>query len=226
MTKLKFIIKLIFKTLTVFILFVLTYLLAAFSISKIETKQHKISEKIEIYILSNGVHTDIVLPTKNNECDWSKFIPYETTKSTDSSYQFIAFGWGDKGFYLETPTWGDLTFKVAFKAAFGLGSSAIHTTYHKEMKTGKDCRKIKISRNQYQKLITYIKNSFDLNKHQQPIFIPTNAVYGMNDAFFEGTGTYNLFQTCNTWANNGLKSCGQKACLWTPFSGYIFELYE
>ncbi len=201
-------------------------LLSAYLISKIETKQVKSTEEIEIYILSNGVHTDIVLPVKSKSYDWSNFTPYSKTKSTDSTFQFIAFGWGDKGFYLETPTWGDLTFKVAFKAAFGFGSSAIHTTFHKEMKIGKDCRNIKISRYQYIKLITYIKNSFKLNEKQRPIFISTNAVYGLNDAFYEGTGTYNLFQTCNTWANNGLKSCQQKACLWTPFSGYIFELYK
>jgi hypothetical protein len=35
-----------------------------------------------------------------------------------------------------------------------------------------------------------------------------------------------MFHTCNTWANNGLKSCGQKAALWTPFDSGIFGQYS
>jgi len=35
-----------------------------------------------------------------------------------------------------------------------------------------------------------------------------------------------LFHTCNTWANNALKACGQKASLWTPFDTGIFYHYQ
>jgi hypothetical protein len=51
-------------------------------------------------------------------------------------------------------------------------------------------------------------------------------VYGDNDAFYEAIGSYNLFKTCNTWTNNALKSCGQKACFWTPFESGIFYQYK
>lgn len=72
---------------------------------------------MEIYILTNGVHTDIVMPTKSEQIYWNKKIPYKNTIATDSTYQYIAMGWGDKGFYLETPEWSDLKASVAFKAA-------------------------------------------------------------------------------------------------------------
>ncbi|HXU27639.1 MAG TPA: DUF2459 domain-containing protein, partial [Bacteroidia bacterium] len=49
---------------------------------------------------------------------------------------------------------------------------------------------------------------------------------GDNDSFYEAVGVYGLFYTCNTWANNGLKYCGQKACLWTPFEKGIFYQYR
>lgn len=45
------------------------------------------------------------------------------------------------------------------------------------------------------------------------IFIPTDAVYGINDAFYDAKGKYSFFETCNTWANDGLKEAGQKARL-------------
>ena len=50
--------------------------------------------------------------------------------------------------------------------------------------------------------------------------------YGKNDAFYEATGRYSLFHTCNTWTNNALKIAGQKACVWTPFDTGIFYHYQ
>ena len=81
---------------------------------------------------------------KSKEIDWSQKFPYEDTVAKDSTLRYIAIGWGDKGFYLDTPTWADLKFSTAFKAAFWLGNSAIHTTFYKEMKLGEDCKKLKM----------------------------------------------------------------------------------
>lgn len=54
--------------------------------------------------------------------DWSQKIPFSQTKGKSTDFNYIAFGWGDKGFYLDTPTWADLKFSTAFKAAFGWDS--------------------------------------------------------------------------------------------------------
>jgi hypothetical protein len=64
-------------------------------------------EAVEIHILTNGVHTDLVLPYRNQYMDWSKWVNPSQTKSGDSSAVNVAFGWGDKGFYLETKTWDE-----------------------------------------------------------------------------------------------------------------------
>ena len=56
--------------------------------------------------------------------------------------------------------------------------------------------------------------------------VDTDVRYGNDDAFYEANGTYNLFKTCNTWANNGLKACEKKAALWTPFESGIFYHYK
>ena len=104
------------------------------------------AKEISIYVMTNGVHTDIVVPVKNEIMDWSKVTRFENTQSKDTTFNYAAFGWGDKGFYLETPDWSDLTFSVAFKAMFHLGSSAMHVTFYKKMHLGKDCKEIKISK--------------------------------------------------------------------------------
>jgi uncharacterized protein (TIGR02117 family) len=206
---------------------VLIYLLAAYILSRISTgKEPVTSNDVSIYILTNGVHTDLVLPIKSDVIDWSQEIKFEHTINKDTTMKLVALGWGDKGFYLETPTWANLKFSTAFNAAFALGSSALHATFYKTLKEGKDCKKINLSKEQYVRLVNYIQESFDKDAAGHYQNIPTKAVYGTNDAFYEAKGSYNLFQTCNTWANNGLKSCGQKAALWTPFDTGIFYHYD
>lgn len=207
--------------------FLLLYAIAGTFMSCVPVNQHA-SQKddVSIYILSNGVHTDIVVPIKNEQIDWNQFVRFEHTAGKDSLAHFVAFGWGDKGFYLDTPTWGELKVSTAFKAAFALSEAAIHTTFYREMTEGEKCVKINVSREQYRLLIDYIKDSFDTDEQNRFIHIQTTANYGENDTFYEAKGTYNLFYTCNTWANNGLKSCQQKASLWTLLDKGIFYQYE
>lgn len=204
------------------------YVLMGFIIPLIKVSEMKTAEPktIAIYILTNGVHTDLVVPIKNNLMDWSQEIPFENTVSKRTDFEFLAIGWGDKGFYLETPTWADLKFSTAFKAAFWLSESAMHCTFYEKMKEGKDCKKIMITENQYKDLITFIKNKFDRTKDGKVIFVKTNAVYGKNDAFYDAKGRYSFLNTCNTWTNDGLKVAGQKAALWTPTDFGIFQHYD
>lgn len=219
--------KFIFKILLGIIAFVAIYLLSAFTLSRVPVgKEPNTKEEVTIYILTNGVHTDLVVPIKSEIYDWSNEVKYSNTRSKDSIYNYLAMGWGDKGFYLETPEWKDLKASVAFKAAFALSTTAIHATYYKNMVESDKCKKILISKEQYQRLVSYITNSFQKDKEGHFINIITKAVYNQNDAFYEANGSYSLFTTCNTWANNGLKTSGQKCCLWTPFDTGIFLKYQ
>ena len=220
--------KTILRIISGFIVFVALYLLAALALSTIGVNKNAAPALagVSIYIHTNGVHTDIVVPVKNAMCDWSKEIKFQNTISKDTTAEYIAFGWGDKGFYLNTPTWSQLKFSVAFKAAFALSSSAIHATFYKTIEENADCKKILISEDQYSMLVVYIQKSFKTDSTGNIINIKTDANYNNEDAFYEAKGKYNLFYTCNTWANNALKACGQRACLWTPFDKGIFYQYR
>lgn len=203
------------------------YLCCACIGSCMTTSREDVTEAtVPVYIMTNGVHTDIVVPVRTSITDWSREVLFTNTASGDTAMQYIAFGWGDKGFYLETPTWADLTMRTACKAAFGLGHAAMHTTYYKTMQENADCIHINISTRQYARLASYIRSSFTTGADGHFLPVVTSASYGANDAFYEARGRYSLFHTCNTWANNALKSCGQTACLWTPFDKGIFYHYR
>lgn len=207
--------------------FVVLYLLSALILSniKVNSDDPDPKEEVTIYIKTNGVHTDIVVPINNEFKDWSEKIQFSHIKSQDSTMQYIGFGWGDKGFYLNTPEWADLKFSTAFNAAFYLGTSAMHATFYKQIRESENCVKIKISKAEYQKLIAYIETSFQYDKDGNPLLINATT-YGQNDSFYEANRKYHLFYTCNTWANNALKASGQKAALWTPSDKGIFCHYQ
>lgn len=218
----------ILKGLGIILGIVLIYVLLGLGLPfiTVSAKDDGQKKEIPIYIYTNGVHTDIVMPVKNDLHDWSLKIPFANTASKKTDYNYIGIGWGDKGFYLDTPTWADLKFSTAVKAAFWMSDSAMHCTYYKTMKEGEDCKMIMISRGQYESLVKYVEDKFDRDQNGNFILIPTNAVYSDNDAFYDAKGTYSFLYTCNTWSNNALKAAGQKAALWTPSDFGIFQHYK
>lgn len=219
--------KLILKTIGVLLSLLLVYVLAALVIPLIPVnKITSPSENyIDIYILTNGMHTDIVMPVESDEINWSEIIPFSDTKAKQPM-EYIAMGWGDKGFYLDTPEWKDLKFSTAFNAAFWLGDSAMHITFYDQIIENKDCKKITISRAEYQSMVEFFKNSFEYDSNGKVKLIPTDMVYGNNDAFYEAVGTYSFLFTCNTWASDALKVANQTAPLWTATQQGIFYHYK
>ncbi len=211
------------------IAFAALYFAADALFSRIPTSESgsiSVPKNIDVYVLSNGVHTDIVLPIKNEFKDWTTIFPIANTKGKNSVQQYISIGWGDKGFYLHTPEWKDLTLKTALVAGLGIGETALHVTYYNFMVENDHCYKVRIDSSQYRALCEYIINSIDKDDLGQSILIDTQAQYGPDDAFYEAKGAYNLFFSCNTWANKALRKAGMPSGLWTVFDTGILRHYR
>lgn len=180
---------------------------------------------VQIFIRTDGIHTDFILPVKNHLVDWSEFTPWNDLRGKDTSFSHVAFGWGDQGFFLNTPDWADLKFSTAFDALFYRGKSAIHVVYQSEPTPNLFCETLLISEKQYTDLVGYIKSSFNITKSGNSICIKDKGYWDF-DAFYQAHGKYSLFSTCNSWINGGLKSAHLPACLWTPLSVGILEKYD
>jgi uncharacterized protein (TIGR02117 family) len=171
-----------------------------------------------IYITSNGVHLDIVLPVSNIEAKLTEQL------EVSPDIRFIAFGWGDKNFYAKTPEWSDLTVPVAFKALFLKSETAMHVTLYRQ--TYEHWREVKLCIHQLDSLNNYIENSFEkteTGKLQKTDF----SGYSNSDSFYEAKGSFTLFKTCNVWTNNALKQTGIKTSVWSPFDfGVLYHLAE
>jgi uncharacterized protein (TIGR02117 family) len=216
------------RSLLYIVAFFVLYIIAGFTVPYIAVNRHQPPpgpDSIALYIRSNGIHTDLVLPFRNDIKDWSAQLSYRNTMAQDSNIRYVAFGWGDKGFYLETPTWADLKASTAFKAMFFMSSSAMHVTFYPGMQTGPLCRKTSISRAHYKDLTAFIEQSFRKDGSGNFCYLAGHA-YGEHDGFYDAKRVYSLFYTCNTWANQALKSGGLKACLWTPLDKGILYHYR
>lgn len=222
----KKVISIFLKSIVLILSFFVLYGIIIFIFSKINVNKNYVpseTEKVEIYVKTNGFHTDLVFPVKNEYKDWSETFDTTLTKSINKNFSYIAIGWGDKGFYLNTPDIDSLKFSTVFNAAFFLSESAVHVTYLNTIKENNNCKKIVIDKDSYLKMIDFIESSLD-KENDKPIHI--NFSYWGNDLFFEGKGKYNLFYTCNTWTNNCLRKSGLKSRLWTLTEGSIMSIYR
>src|SRR5690606_39696974 len=59
---------------------------------------------VEVFVRTNGVHTELCLPTDHGEFCWTNVLPVDDFNAPES-IEYLSVGWGDKGFFLETPTW-------------------------------------------------------------------------------------------------------------------------
>jgi len=218
------IINLIFKLLKQFFIFlisaVILYFIAALILSVLKTHPPKTDclAENEIYITTNGVHLDIVLPVENVKPELLKNL--EILPGT----KYVSFGWGDREFYINTPEWKDLTFKTAFKALFLKSETAMHVTCYSTSYSS--WRNIKICSSQLDLLNKYIEKSFSKNENGALQKIAVRGYYE-SDFFYEATGSFSLFHTCNVWVNKALKVTGIETSVWSPFDfGVLHHLPE
>ena len=169
---------------------------------------------IDIYVSSNAVHADLVVPMANDVIDWRTVFPAEHFGYDVNEFSHVAIGWGDKGFFIDTPTWSDFKFSTAVNALLLSSPTCMHVSLERETFFPEGLRNVRISNDQYQLLVDYIRSSIQY-KNDEAIGI-ANASYGRSDAFFEAVGNYHAFNTCNSWVGGGLKACGVRAPWLSP----------
>ena len=120
--------------------------------------QNRINSNYEIWIKSNGVHLDIILPIKNNLIDWDAVL--SVPAGIKDKVQYVGFGWGDKEFYINTPQWSDLKFPTAFKALFVRTDAAMHVAFYWNLSENEKTIKLYVNEQQFTNTQIFIMNSF------------------------------------------------------------------
>jgi uncharacterized protein (TIGR02117 family) len=173
----------------------------------------------EVFVCSNGVHTDFVLPVKTPVVDWTQVFPARDFSGPIAPFDHIGIGWGDLDFYRSTPHWRDFKLGTALRALGGFGSAAVHAQYRPGPQPDEDCGGLRVDQQQYRALADYI----DGDLLHSPVGDGNEAVsaapgYGGSDVFYWAYGRFSLLATCNAWIGRGLRAAGLPTGLWTPFA--------
>ena len=205
--------------------FVLLYLsmVVVFGIIPVNTSFAQAEPNVEIFVIDNGIHTDLVLPVKTSAIDWRQYLHLQDFPGADSSFRYFAFGWGNRRFYMEPPEWHDLSPEIALSAALGIGKSAMHVYYLKQKpKPGEKEIALKLTEEQYAKLVQYIFKSFQRTENGSFLLIKSKG-YTSTDNFYEANGRFSLLKTCNVWVNSGLKAADVETVFWAPVPHFMMR---
>ncbi len=192
----------------------------------------------EIFVCSNGVHTDFVLPVATPEIDWAAWFPdadFAAPEAAPSRLGYAAIGWGNLYFYLQTPTWAELRAGVALRSLLPLDPSVLHVTYRRRPDPGENCRGLAIAPAQYRALARYIQDALLQDPDQVRVggghsvvgalkpWLLAGKGYGWNDAFYRAKGRYSAVESCNVWVGRGLAAAGLPTGFWTPFDFLVLR---
>lgn len=179
---------------------------------------------VPIYLISNGWHVWAALParpeqTARDQTDWTAWLGDSALAGRIAEGDYVAFGWGDRDFYLATRRPVDFRPDLAMAALLGRGPAAMHVMRVSEGVLGDPqlkVRRMEVDALQYHALAAYIQAGFAPGRDGRPQPLPEPG-FGLDDVFYEATGRYSPFRTCNEWIGAGLRAAGLEAGWWTPF---------
>lgn len=153
-----------------------------------------------VYVVSHGWHTGFVIPADALQAR----IPALKTRFADTP--FLEIGWGDKGFYQAQ----EITTGLTLRAMFWSSGSILHIVAvpHNVRRyfANSELASLCLSERNYTALLGFIAASFAKDPQGQVLPLK-QGIYG-DSQFYEGVGTYHLFNTCNKWTAKGLQQAG------------------
>ncbi|MGK2912097.1 MAG: DUF2459 domain-containing protein [Sphingobium sp.] len=172
---------------------------------------------VTIYVYTNGVHTGLVLPAVTALHDWRGRVRTSDLADPSRAGQWLMFGWGQRDFYLNTPTWDEVDPLIVLRAAIGSDATLMHVDHLRRIWRGPDLRPLVLTAAQYQALARAVDADF----------APGAAIrgYGADDVFYPGRGRYSALRTCNEWTGGKLRAIGVKIGVWTPISWSVMRWF-
>jgi len=201
----------------------LAYGFTAFYLGSIQvnTDRHAPADGVEIYVVTFGVHTDIMVPRRHAVMDWNPWFPPRDFERPRLG-EYAMLGWGDRRFFDEVREWKDLSIGVALESSLLPSPTLMHVSHYPRPLETNQVQRVVLSETNYARLCAHLRSGFQLGTNDLPTLVPDLTYLGY-DAFYEGAGSYDGITTCNEWAAKALRAAGVRAGLWTPFAAQIRE---
>lgn len=179
---------------------------------------------VRIYVEDNGIHTSIIVPVVAEGIDWRGLVRAEDLRDPRfAGHSHLSIGWGDRAFYVGTPTWGDLNPKTVLRAAVGSDDTVLHIGHLPAPAGEAGVRSLVLRPAEYRRLAAFLRASFSTGPDGRAGSVPG---YGLSDAFYTAHGRYSALRTCNSWTGEALRHAGVRMGAWTPFSATVMAWFS
>jgi uncharacterized protein (TIGR02117 family) len=175
---------------------------------------------IDIWVAASPAHTELIVPVVAAGHDWRRRISATQFADGREPTGHISLSWGERDFFLTTPTWADLDLLTGLRALFRSESSLIHV-YRLDVSPEQwlaGSVRIRLTEEAYLRLAAGIDRRFAGG--------PPIPGYGPDDVFHPAHGRYSFLHTCNQWSADRLAEAGVRVGVWTPFSRSLMAPLE
>ena len=163
------------------------------------TFQELPSDGIAIYLIAAGWHTEIALPIH------AIHGPLKALTSDFPGSQYLAFGWGERNYYMaRAPTFDD-----AMRALLpGPAVLLVTPLYHppRDSKPAAQVFEVALPTAGLEPLSNHLWTAIEKSGDGMPRRLAAGPDPG--SVFYAATGTYSTAYTCNTWTADALRAGG------------------
>jgi uncharacterized protein (TIGR02117 family) len=153
-----------------------------------------------VYITHHGWHTGVVVPAPPMQ----ERLPGLEERFPAARY--LEFGWGDKNYYQAE----DASARLAIQAALWPTDTVMRVIavsgQVENRARASGLVGLCVDRESLDALLDFLEQSFSKNRGGELQASQTRSE--INSQFFEGSGQYHLFNTCNTWIARALRTMG------------------
>jgi uncharacterized protein (TIGR02117 family) len=172
---------------------------------------------LNICVSNTGIHSNIIVPIKNNVFNWSENILIDGIGiDAINNYNYLSFGWGDRDFYMSTPSLTDINLSTTLKALFLPTSSVMDVKGYQSIPNYLEVKCIKVSQTDYLRLMEFIQATFQVDAKGRKIRLGDG--HTTNAGFYAANGSYSVLRTCNSWTGEGLRKANVNTPLWDGLS--------
>jgi uncharacterized protein (TIGR02117 family) len=169
--------------------------------------------RIEIFVVSHGYHSGLVLPreTMAEAASQRGHLSLGAVSQRFSGYRLVEIGWGDESFYRNVPDVASLTFGLAVRALFRPGNpSVVHVVglpgLPREVFPRADIVRVELSGGGFARMLDALEASFDKAGGAPPEPLGL-GLYGPS-LFYRGIEAFHVFNVCNHWVARLLSAAG------------------
>ncbi|MBE7185165.1 MAG: TIGR02117 family protein [Methylobacterium mesophilicum] len=168
-----------------------------------------------LLVLANPIHSDIAFAPDPDILSAFGFLAEDGLPLTHPNVGWIAFGWGGRSFYTQTPQWSDLKPGPLLRG-LSYDASVMHVTLIGPVEPDEPgVLALNLSEAEFQRVVAAVRRSFRDDASGRPDLIE-GVRYGPADLFYEAHGGFTALMGCNTWSSAVLREGGFRTGRWNP----------